>query len=64
MKLKLFYSCRTETTLKKIGFGSSCRGSAEMNLTCIQEDSGSIPGPTQQVKEPALPRAVVEVADE
>ena len=49
---------------KKISWGNSLCGSAEMNPSNIHEDAVSIPGFSQRVKDLALPAAVyVEDAD-
>ena len=45
--------------LKIKDWGSSCCGSAEMNLASIHEVAGLIPGLTWQGKDPVLPWAVV-----
>ena len=45
--------------IKRPCLGSSHYGSAVMNPTSLQEDTSSIPGLTQWVKDPVLPGAVV-----
>ena len=42
-------------SIKNIFLGSSLLGSVEMILPGICEDTGSIPGLAQWVKDPALP---------
>ena len=52
---KLNKITKVNPVVKKIRVGTSHHGSAEMNLTCIHEDKGSIPGLAQWVKDLALP---------
>ena len=49
--------------LKNMSLGSSCCGTAEMNLTIICDDVHSIPGLAQWVRDLALLWAVVQVTD-
>ena len=51
--IKDLYSHSTKCLYEKRG-GSSCCGSAITNPTRIHEHMGSIPGPAQWVKDPAL----------
>ena len=49
----------TDSKILKSNSGSSCCGSAETNLICIHEDTGSNPGLAQWAKDLVLPWAVV-----
>ena len=47
--------CMYVTSIVKKSLGSSCCGSAVMDLTSDHEDVGLIPGVTQWVEYPVLP---------
>ena len=46
--------CYLPKMVKDIGGGSSCCGSSVVSLTSIHEDTGSIPGLAQWMKDPTL----------
>ena len=57
---KISLDCSIQTHIKCCFFPwSSHCGAAEMNLTGIHKDAGSIPGLSQRIEDPALLKAVV-----
>ena len=58
-KKKLFALDSREQSYEKNIWWSSCCGSVVTNLSSVYEETGSIPGLDQRVKDPALPPAVL-----
>ena len=59
MFTKEYWKILRNSNIELVEIGSSHCGSMVMNPTSTHEDSGSIPGLAQWVKDPVLPQALV-----